>query len=330
MGFLLIGDPHLDSKTPMSRRDNYREATLRKLDSLLKLAIDTAGVDMVVTTGDVFHRSDVPIPISYLNELAEKLKQFRDNNIEVRSIIGNHDIPHNNMNYFKNTPLNLLFQSGLIRPLGFKPYRIEEDNWVLYGLSYTEKSDRLKTIPKTDKKKILVMHYGTEKTVPADDVPVSELTDFDIVFAGHDHMYYPPLVGDGVTVYRPGSFTRRTKEEHNLSRPIIVYYVDDYGEVTELQLPDVEPASVIFKDQVFSRDPDTLYNNSYSSLFSDLSEDREYASIFDILNDLPPDVDDESVERILKYLSEQGIDAPDKKQKATKDESDVYEEAFSL
>jgi DNA repair exonuclease SbcCD nuclease subunit len=323
-GFLLIGDPHLDSKTPLARIDNYRETTINKLRSLLQLAIDKK-VRAVITTGDVFNRYDVPI--SYLNEVVHILREYRFNGIEVYSIIGNHDIPRNNMDYFKNTPLSLLFKSGLVKKIGSgKDDRLVIGETVVYGLNYKEKLSEIETPRDGYLNKILVMHYATENTVPADNVPLVDLESFDIVFAGHDHMYYEPIITEDLEVYRPGSFTRRTKDEYNLERDIIVCHSKGDYEVEELILPGVEPAVSVFKDKVFNQDIEDLYNNNYSSLFSDLSEDKEYASIFDILEDLPPDVKEESLQSILKFLESEGIRAEVKKKKP---ETIDYESAFS-
>jgi DNA repair exonuclease SbcCD nuclease subunit len=89
---LFIGDPHLDSRTPLSRLDDYRVTTINKLDNLLTLAVRKKA-KYVVMTGDMFHRSD--IPMSYLNEVLRMLKKFKAEGVEVYSLIGNHDLPHN-------------------------------------------------------------------------------------------------------------------------------------------------------------------------------------------------------------------------------------------
>ena len=56
--FLIIGDNHLDSKTPQSRLDNYMLAGLSELEETLKIA-RAAQVDYYILLGDVFHRIDV-------------------------------------------------------------------------------------------------------------------------------------------------------------------------------------------------------------------------------------------------------------------------------
>jgi len=315
---LFIGDPHLDSRTPLSRLDDYRVTTINKLDNLLTLAVRKKA-KYVVMTGDMFHRSD--IPMSYLNEVLRMLKKFKAEGVEVYSLIGNHDLPHNIMEYFNRTPLAVLFASGLVKRLS----TIAFDNSVIHGLNFTESIDNVMTVE--DKKNILVMHYATDNTVPADNVPLEDLEAFDIVVAGHDHMYYEPLHGLNVTVYRPGSLTRRSKEQYNLDRVITVYmYDDELDSMTEFYLPNQEPAINVFRDRVFTRDIENLYDNNYSRLFADLSADREYADIFEILEDLPPDVKDSSIKSMIKFLKASGIT----KTKAVKKITDEFAEAFSV
>jgi DNA repair exonuclease SbcCD nuclease subunit len=322
---LFIGDPHLDSRTPVSRSDDYRATTITKLRSLLTLAINR-GSRAVVATGDMFHRYDVPI--SYLNEVIQVLKEFKEAGIDFYSIIGNHDLPHNVMDYFKNTPLALLFKSGLVKHLTTGS-SILLKNSIITGLDFTEDievhNDLKELFP--DLVRILVMHYATENTVPGDNVSTAQLNQFHKVVAGHDHSYYPPLFKDNVRVYRPGSFTRRTKDEHNLTRNIKIYEYKDHNQsMTELVLPNLDPAANIFREKVFTVNLENLYNNSYSKFFSDLSEDKEYTSIVEILEDMPPEVNKESIDAIFNYLKAEGVNVQKPKPTA---KSENFEEMFS-
>ena len=218
---LFFGDPHLDNRSPVSRLDDYGSTTINKLKAVLVLA-KGHGIKHVITTGDMFHRYDVTL--SYLNEVIKVLKDFKEAGIQVWSIVGNHDIPHNNMAYFKTTPLSLLFNSGLVKWLdNGNPILLKKS--IINGLSFTQKPDRFNEFDKLfpDLKRILVMHYSTDNTVPGENIQAKELQMFDMVVAGHDHMYYEPQTFDGVLFYRPGSFTRRTKDEHNLTRSITLY-----------------------------------------------------------------------------------------------------------
>ncbi len=263
-----------------------------------------------------------------MNEVIRVLKEFREAEIMVWSIVGNHDIPHNVMSYFKTTPLSLLFNSGLVNRLDDgNPILLKKS--IINGLSFTQNVDRFKDFVTLfpDLKRVLVMHYATDNTVPGESIAAKDLQMFDLVVAGHDHSYYEPMTKELTTFYRPGSLTRRTKDEHNLTRGIVLYkYTDGEDSMVELKLP-IELAEKVFKNKVFSRDIENLYNNNYSQLFADLTADREYADIFEIIDDLPPDVKQQSKESIINYLKEAGIvriDTPVEKVEES------YENQFSI
>ena len=320
MKVIFAGDTHLDSRTPLSRNDNYRETTLKKLRSLKKLA-KSKGADTVILTGDLFNRYD--IPISYLNEVMLVLKEFKNEHIEVYTLIGNHDLPRNMMEYFKTTPLSLLFESGLIQGLNNKNV-IELDNAIIHGMNFTELDTEFDKLS-LDKANILVMHYASENTVPNESVPLSELTDFDIVVSGHDHTYYTPLTKHGVKLYRPGSFTRLTKDAKNIKDNITLYMYDtESNKMEELHLPDVEPAENVFKSVVFTGALENIYGGNYDGLFSDLSKDKTIHDIFDIIDDLPLSVTEKSITTITNYLKTKGISRKKSKKESIEDLTEMF------
>jgi predicted phosphodiesterase len=325
---IFVGDPHLDSRTPVSRLDDYRVLTLEKLKNLYLLAVDQ-NVDHVVMTGDMFHRYDVPI--SYLNEVMFALKMFKHAGIDVWSIIGNHDIPHNVMDYFKNTPLSLLFQSGLLKQLGDSGNALQLANTRIRGLSFTEDVDDLEKIRPGEQYELLVMHYAIDNTVANESIPFEKLEPFDVVVCGHDHMYYPPLLKDnGTRYYRPGSFTRRTKDDYNLTRDIVVYMFEDSSyQITELKLPGMVDANLVFKNEVFHTNVENFYKNNYADVFRGLSSNREYANIFEIIDDLPPDVYTKSIKALEDFLVSEGITRKEPELINSEEEDIDYIDAFS-
>lgn len=305
MKVLFLGDPHFDSQTPISRIDNYAETSIRKLSEIRKLALDN-DVSHVMTTGDFFDK--VQVSFAYLNNLVQELRKFKEDGLTVWSSIGNHDLPYNNMSYFKNTPLNVLFNSGLVKHIK-KVNTFETFN--VYGIDFTEHEEVKKITVDPKKKSILTLHYAVDNTVPGESVDLKDIQNFDFVVSGHDHAYYKPLtLKTGCTVLRPGSLLRRTKEEYNLSRDIVLYLFDSEKEVMkEIKLPNVKPAKEIFKDEVFDNRSINLYDNNYNDLFNEEYFASEASDIFSILNSdiLPVTVNKASKDAIKRYLKEQGI-----------------------
>ena len=310
MSIIFFGDPHFDSQTPASRIDNYAEVSVQKLKAILEVAIEK-DAKHVMSTGDFFDKYDVSF--SYLNELVAVLKEFQDADIKVWSLIGNHDLPYNSMSYFKNTPLNTLFKSGLVKHIKEKN---EFHGFTLAGLDFT-KLDRAAEINKEYGlgPSILIAHYAMDNTVPGESINFKDVSNFDIVISGHDHMYYKPkTLESGTRVLRPGSLLRRTKEEYNLTRDVVIYYVSrDYDNtfgswaIEEIKLPGARPASEIFRNEVFDEAAFNLYDNKYNDLFNkDYFEDAA-SDIFAILGVLPSTVSKRSKDAVVKYLKTKGI-----------------------
>lgn len=302
MKFLFFGDPHLDSQNPISRLDDYRQLTLNKLNQLLEISIKNK-VDVLVSVGDMFHRYDVPL--SYLVEVLDIFAKFKENNIEVYSIIGNHDLDRDNIKFFYRMPLNLLFSSGLVNHLN----KVSYEDVDLYGLDFTEEITKFDS-NEFDKEKtnILIMHYATDNTVSGDSISRKYLTDFDIVVSGHDHQYFKPS-GENPLMLRPGSLTRRTKDEYNLTRDIIYYIYDSKAsKLTEGKL-DTKPAEEVFKNDVFANS--SIFSESiidFTDAFNELYEETEVNSVYDILDVLRESfvINEKTYKTILDYLTSRG------------------------
>ena len=72
-------------------------------------------------------------------------------------------------------------------------------------------------------------------------------------------------------------------------------------------MPNIKPASEIFKNEVFIEKSLNLYDNVYNDLFNKDYFESEANNIVDILKVLPATVLKESKEAIIKYLKETGF-----------------------
>lgn len=305
---IFVGDLHLSSKTPSYRIDDYGVTILNKLESLLNLAIKSKA-NTIVFTGDFFE--SYYEPISYMNKVLEVLAKFRDKNIKILSLIGNHDLPYNNMEYANSTPLSLLFKSKLVDKLDY----VTDDSVEIFGLHFSEATKLTNIVVSPEKTSILVMHYAFNNTVPGESISEKELSTFDIVVSGHDHMFYEPYLvdKDGPVVLRPGSFTRRTKDSYNTTRDdIIVYcYEKASASIKSLKLPGVAKAIDVFSDEAFKEGSINLYSSSLSSIFNsttnNIDNDKALISIFDIIESLEIPVTKASKKTVISFLASKGI-----------------------
>lgn len=296
MNILFIGDMHLDSRTPISRKDDYRQTVLTKLKSVLKYAKENE-VKKIFTTGDTFNRTEQSL--LFLNDLMDVLNLYKKEGIEVYSLVGNHDLPYNSFEYFKNTPLSLIFKSGgMIRIPNDKPISIDSKT-DLYGISFTESVPKVLDKEKTN---ILIMHYATDNTIPNESIRREDLGNFKIVVAGHDHNYYG-VAQELPLVLRPGSFTRLTKEKYNLERNILMYKIDTQTlEVKEVELEGILHAEDVFKSVVFTKGTSFAEELDFSNIFKENYFKKEVSDIYSIVESLPVSITKESKETIKTYL----------------------------
>lgn len=298
MKILIFGDMHADSRTPVSRKDDYRKTVLNKLQSLYEHCIEN-NVGVVVTTGDVFDRTEQSL--LFLNELMDKLNLFKLANIDFYTVVGNHDLPYNSFEYFNNTPLSLLFKAGVMKRI-FNDRPIELDNnIVLHGMSYTEQLP----VPKDSTKiNMLVMHYSTDNTVANDSISRQDLQNFKIVVSGHDHKYYP-IDSTSPIILRPGSFTRLTKKAEDVERKITFYTID----TTTMQLEEHILANVLAAEDVYKSvalNTGLTYADSmdYNGIFKENYFKSDVVNIFDVVKALPISVTQETKDALLVYLGE--------------------------
>lgn len=300
---IFIGDPHFDDKTPLSRLDAYPETSLIKLNNVLQLAINKDVRD-VIMLGDVFDKYNVGF--NYLNSLVDLLRKFADNNIRIHSIVGNHDLPYNNKKYFENTPLYTLFVSGVVSYLT----ELDLGNTVIYGLDFGDAAvilDELKekaTIAgKEGKTTILSMHYALFNTIPGESLDINELRMFDIIAAGHDHKYYPIETVGNTQALRPGSFIRRTKDDYNLVRDVIVYLVDtDNKQVFEEKILSAKPANQVFKNEVFINISEK--QNDFSKIFNQQFFEKSLINLDEMVEELPITITASTKNEIKQFIKE--------------------------
>lgn len=303
MRVLFIGDAHLDNQSPVSRLDDFKTTTIVKLRSILQLANDN-NITTCIFTGDMFDKYSVPL--SYLVDVIEVLREFKSSGVDVYSLIGNHDLPYNNMQYFKSTPLSLLYKSGLVKPFSMdNPIELDND-FKVYGINFTEMGDIVKPVDAVTN--VLVMHYASENTVPGESINLKDLSKFKIVVSGHDHMPYDIINNDTTILIRPGALIRRTKESYNLSRDIYTYMIDTNNyKILKLKLPNVKPAEEVFRYGAFDEGELNVYSNDYNDIFNDKYFDNETQDIFSIVNSLPITISQETKEIIKKHLKAIGL-----------------------
>lgn len=309
-----VGDPHLSSKTPSSRTDDYALTTIDKLDKLLNLC-KKEKITHVVMLGDLFNTPTDTL--LYVNRVMQKFKEFERNNIYLFSILGNHSVSNMKHENKDKSSEGLIYTSKLVRELQYEPFTSPSGYSVgLYGYHY---SQPIGLPSKGDKINICVAHKGYNENYEGSLTKTSCLElGYNIYALGHFHQPYDFLRDTNYLVVRPGRFMRNTADTFNMTNSInidIVHFqgTEDRPLLTTQRLTlDVEDYSKIFSTKVLTKSIDNeRYLSSLTGRVHELMEkmDMNYSNkdgdIFRVLDSL--DIDSRIKDNLTLYLSYQGI-----------------------
>lgn len=281
-------DLHCRMGNPVSRKDNYFEACMKKFEFLLK------NCDILLQAGDVFTKSREEDICK--NRMLSLLNRY---GIPMCIVPGNHDIENDVLDSLVKTSLGNLASNPNVTILS------SDKIWNIAGikvgvLAYDIKEAKVQTF--SEPVDIVIGHhfYNWER-----DLNLS-LTDEDIlrynakyVFLGHDHEPHKTVQVGNTKIYRYGSVMREnlmayTQNHHPCFAEIIV---DSNGNMSEPELIEIPHAP--FED-VFRWEEKKIFKKC-TKLISDIkdflgsmdikSEDQRTISSI-LINDLkaPEDV----------------------------------------
>lgn len=189
--FVATSDEHIDDKTPVNRKDDYLEASAKKLQFITEKA-NELGVPWL-SGGDIFHRA-IPKPsaISTALQNIQPTKGFY-------AIPGNHDLKFHNYDLIKETGIYTLEKAG---KKILKPYEVVElDDMLIVGMPWEHYDVPAGIFDNYPKEKIRVglIHI---MTYPKGKVPyvgcsasnteelANRLSMFDVVISGDNHQRF--------------------------------------------------------------------------------------------------------------------------------------------
>lgn len=232
MRFGVIFDVHVSDKPPATRKDNYKEAILRKLDFIISNS-NTLKYDAILMVGDLFHKK---IPSHNSHSLVSSLiKVFEKSKAPIYIIAGNHDILGNITNLWQQ-PLAVLEQAGVLKILdNGEPIVFEDEKGLtisLNGHSFNAMLDKKDQIElynlnhlEDSNCKISLFH---QMILPdgmkffSDYVNFSDLLNVnaDILIDGHYHVGFNPSVQMIQNKYfiNGGALSRGSSEQFNLEK----------------------------------------------------------------------------------------------------------------
>lgn len=201
--FIFSSDWHLNNTNSVRTGDIVGDLMLK-----INYVIDYCNEKdcQLIVGGDIFDKHSVPDYVK--NTLITALLRLKRKAIVID---GNHDRRYDNEDYMNHTSLGNLIASKVVTYLT----TIEYPDLVLTSE---------KPMINRGKPQIGMFHgflniLDGKNTVLFSDIAV---TDQTLVLLGHDHTEYEDLVMGPVTVIRPGSLIRGTRQDTNLRVPNMV------------------------------------------------------------------------------------------------------------
>lgn len=301
---MFVGDVHLSPRIPASRKDDYPETLLNKLESLRQLAIKN-DVSDIVFLGDLFNSKHMTL--SYFIKCFQKFKAMDDQGIILHACIGNHDITYDNDSTLEESAIKLLFDSEVLDTKSV----FTRDDVSVYLYNFTQLTPELPKPTNLGQYNVLVGHYfyltgfnDVEHTLSPQDCT---RLGYQAYILGHDHTPYTPVIQKDYQVHRPGSLSRGTSQTCQVQRDEInVVLLDTQShQFTYEPIPNVLPSKDIYKEAVLI-DKFTLssISDSLKDLLADLTFDNS-SDIFETLNQIP--MDSSVRECIISYLNNEGV-----------------------
>lgn len=296
MKLLFIPDVHLQEYSPRSRKDNYPSVILDKLNWIANYANSIDATTYFL--GDLFNATN--LPMIYFYRVVEVFKKF---NKMPHIIIGNHDMLHLKEELMSRTPLGLLEQIGLINYFGSNHGGSIVPDVEIRGFHYMEPVQ--KTTSKAPVRICMAHAFYEDNFATEHNLHIKDCLDLNYThyILGHDHTPYEDVVNDSYTVIRPGSLSRGTANDKQLTRNTIniIEFDTDTKEFKKVPVPCQE-AHEVFKDTVFLRKEETKLD---TAKVLDQLVFTSNDSIYDVLD--RAEQTDEIKKIVEEYLQAAGI-----------------------
>ncbi len=302
-GFVVLLDIHFGKKCNI-RLDNTEDVIEDKINQIISYCNDN-NVKIVFIAGDIF--DSCSIGRKEFIRAYNILKKFKDNNIELVTIYGNHDEYRYNPNYRKDTPLNDLVNMEIIKTIDSedKIVILTNDNigYNIYGFPYVEtqklKEKRISYKDRISAFQVIIGHtfydnefMGGENNITDDDL---ESINCDYLILGHDHSYYEPERVFNTEVFRFGSLVRGTSSANDLQRKVKFMHLYGDGEWKEVAL-DVQDLKEVTTAKATVKEDKIDFNELIEEIKIVESETNNIDSVMESINNL----ENEQVKEIIR------------------------------
>jgi DNA repair exonuclease SbcCD nuclease subunit len=255
-GLLVIGDPHLEGRTPGFRKDDYPHVILDKIEWALRYAQSHRLLPAIL--GDLFDKPR-DNPTWMLGRLIDLLA-----GTECIGLYGNHDCADPEL--CDNDSLSLLVKAGRLRVLDGQPWRgsMNGRSVIVGGSSYRQQfPDRVDESSGTDGRAPLVFWLAHHDIiVPGYEeqgrIQPREIVGIDLVINGHIHRHLQDVQTGRTLWMTPGNISRRSRSDATKDHIPSILRVDITDESYTRQFIEV---------------PHRPFDEVFHSIFADISTD---------------------------------------------------------
>lgn len=266
-GLLLIGDPHLEGRSPGFRMDDYSHVILDKLDWCLRYA--AAHRLLPALLGDLFDKPR-DNPTWMIGRLIDLLS-----GAECLSLYGNHDCADPQLS--DHDSLSLLVKSGRIRLLDGKPWEgTMNGRAVVVGGSSYRRPIPEQFQPGMDENNAPLVFWLThhDVIVPGYEehgrLKTREIPGVSLVVNGHIHRHTEDVVTGCTTWMTPGNISRRSRSDATRDHTPAVLRIDIKPDGFDRQIVEVphQPFDEVFHPEI----ADQARTSDTSSFVTGLAE----------------------------------------------------------
>jgi len=252
---LTAGDVHISDVNPRSRKDNFKETILGKLDQL-RSAASKLKADAVLLTGDIYN---IKFPIKNSHDLnRELIELFKKFKCPVYAIPGNHDLTADDLETLPEQPISVLFASGFVKNLNHEIISKKGIKVSLVGIPFNKhfSIEALQIPPKEDNTaQICLMHIYAgpqagklfkERLYGYNELSVLSPDAFVI---GHYHVDQGIQWLEKKCFINLGSISRGTLSDENLEhKPKFGFIrISEDGSITAESIPlTIKPVEEVF------------------------------------------------------------------------------------
>jgi exonuclease SbcD len=320
LNFIIRTDVHISEEGPRSRKDDYLETVLGKLDQIADYARQHKA-DAVLDNGDFFHlKSPGRNSHRLIQKVAEVQKRYP---CPTYVNPGNHDLPYGNIQHLDSQPLGVMFATGVFHEM--KDIIFEDALGLkvrVIGLPYKPEfhpSDF--DIVRGDEDYLIVAahtyasmeggeQFGREIALSYKDL---SLTSPDVFIFGHWHEDQGIECVRGKHFFNLGSLTRGSLSHDNITKqPRVGLLSISYDGISCEALPiQVAPSSEVFDLQAHSamKKEEVKMQNYLDSMKAFLTRNETGASdLANLMLDLDPVIWTETVRQRALEIMEEALD----------------------